>query len=608
MRATLSLILVLVLGAGALAHNGEVPPSPPPNIIPGPDVNLPTPDGNRRPDPNTNPNRPTRPPRPNRPDRPGRPNTGRIGPEDPLYGTSSADWTNWWSQNRERFLGLKVLIQARIASARTGASPHFFGEGGAKNVTGEREREARNEIFTALLKAATDRNSDLSTSALVALGKTGDARAVETMVKLGDDMKRDKTVREAALLGLGLIGSSDSGIRIYLTGVLENEKRDSRERAFAALGLGFLGNSGSIPILMERARTPERRNDLPAASILALGLLGDEIVVADLTRALSGPPERREQDDMLRMYIAAALGRLGSRAAIPALSRALLDREKEVRRQAVLSLGGLVRPEDGKMVKLLLKVLTTDRDSVTRGFAAVSLGEIGADSAADALLYTYRKGDSVEVPFAALGLGILARASGKAAVVEKIGGFLRGQLKASGNSAERRVLAIAVGLAGDRSAVPILLKILSSGGDAELRGYAAIALGLIGDERAAKDLRAVLDGKGDHILQRKAAIALARIGDPAAVDALFKLLREGKSQFARGSAAMALSFGLHPIQAKPLVEVLANEGEPDAIRTLAALALGRIAEDRPLPSLARLGERLNTVQKLDAISEALSIF
>ena len=33
MRATLSLILVLALAAGAFAHNGEVPPSPPPNTF-----------------------------------------------------------------------------------------------------------------------------------------------------------------------------------------------------------------------------------------------------------------------------------------------------------------------------------------------------------------------------------------------------------------------------------------------------------------------------------------------------------------------------------------------------------------------------------------------
>jgi HEAT repeat protein len=522
----------------------------------------------------------------------------------PSSGPGLSHWTYWWNLNREPLLDLRGLGRKRLAAQTDEAGPHFLGRRTGGKGTDPAVDAARVKIVETLRQAARDRSEDVATGAIIALGKAGDADSAALLMELAKSRKAHGTVNESAALALGMIGDGSEEVRAFLAALAADDRAADRTRAFALLGLGYLGNPGAVPTLIFRSRARESRKDVPAAALLGLGLLGDEIVVPDLSRLLSGRPSARERDDVLRAHCAAALGMIRSRSALPAVVRALGDRDKEVRRQAALSLGALAKPEDAGAVKALLRLLGNDRDAQTRAFAAVSLGEIGATIAADSLLNAYRKGDSTVVPYAALGLAFLARNGG---MTEKIAPVLRGQLGSRGSNDLRGALAIALGILGDRPSVKPLIRVLEKRGDPALRAHVAIALGLIGSDEARPALRAAVAERSSPDLQREAAIALGLLGDREAADILETLVRSGRTEYVRGSAALALGRLATPQKASALREYLADDGNPATTRAFVAVALGLVLDRADVPMLSRVGEHFNHRMATEAEIEVLTL-
>ncbi len=623
-RAIFSLLILSLLAPAVLAHGGTY--RGPRGITPGTRIpsDPPPPGTPRSPGPVTPPEQPGTPQLPpltpggqsgpiTGPNRsPGSPATpGPTAPPRRAGGATSqgpglSHWVYWWNLNRERILNLRELQAARLRERTTESSPHVLGEGGERNARNSAADDPRPAIVAALILAADDSNADVATGAILALGKTGDASAIPVLMRLVNRKSADPTIRESAALALGMLGRPEPGVRAFLTEIAGDRDRRWRTRAFAALGLGFLGDSGAVPSLMSLWRGKADGNEVPTSALLGLGLLGDEIVVPDLVRALSGRSDRRERDDRLRAHAAAALCMIRSRAAVPALMRALSDREVEVRRQSVLSIGAMAGPEDQAVIKLLLQVLLRDRDAQTRAFAAVSLGEIGSPTAADALLYAYRKDSSVVVPYAAFGLALLARNSKADGIAERIVPFLRGEFLERKNQDLRGALALAVGIAGDRPSVEPLRKLLRKSGAPTLRGHAAMALGLIGAVEAAPDLRSALTDGADPIVKREVALALGLLGDREATRILIDLVKNGKTEFVRGSAAAAVGRLADSATALTLMRILLDRENPDTTRAFVAVALGLAMDSHEVPLLSRIGEHFNHRMVLAAVAEILT--
>ena len=104
----------------------------------------------------------------------------------------------------------------------------------------------------------------------------------------------------------------------------------------------------------------------------------------------------------------------------------------------------------------------------------------------------------------------------------------------------RRYLALVLGKAGDREALPLLIEAAQvSQADAETRIYALWSLGAIGDPAARPALEeAARDG--DAGVRKTAAYALGALGDRAAIPALEPLLADGVPDV-RWNAALALA-------------------------------------------------------------------
>lgn len=168
----------------------------------------------------------------------------------------------------------------------------------------------------------------------------------------------------------------------------------------------------------------------------------------------------------------------------------LRDRDEFVRREAAYALG-LAR--SGAGLSALSNALETDKQPSVRGAAAVALGQIG---------------DAAAVPALA---GALSRR------LQATGFFNRlRRRKIEEDEFVRRAAAVSLGQIGSREAVPVLVETLANARTPDdVRREAARALGLIGDPAAVPALRSVLTHR-DPYLSRIAFEALRRLDQTTA--------------------------------------------------------------------------------------------
>jgi len=108
---------------------------------------------------------------------------------------------------------------------------------------------------------------------------------------------------------------------------------------------------------------------------LALGRLKSPAAVPDLSSALTNP------DPETRIYSALALGQIGDRRATPALAAAMSDEDPGVRKSAAYALGGLGDPAGAEALRGALHEGEVD----LTWNAAVALARLGDPSGADVL-------------------------------------------------------------------------------------------------------------------------------------------------------------------------------------------------------------------------------
>ena len=534
---------------------------------------------------------------------------GSRAPADPSPGDSPGpgSWTSTWRLNREALLDLRGLQEERLKASTPESTPHVFGESGGRPLPKEEgDNRAWNDLMKTLMTAARDKNRDVATGAVIALGKAGDVRARKLLIELVEDDNAHATVNESAALAIGMIGGGLDERR-FLERVMKDERYRTRTRAFAALGLGFLGDVGALPALMIQAKAKEPSRDVPICAILAMGLLGEEMIVPDLSRRLSGAKGLREKDNYLRAWYSAALAKIASGSAIPAVLSSFSDDYVEVRRQAAFSAPALAGPENTQVVSALIAALRGDRDKGVQAFSALALGQMGTPLAWPELQRAYSKGSPILQPYAALAMGFLARALTDPDQKQTVLKFLRREFQTVAALQVRGSMAIALGIAQDRDAIPALLKVLNGKGAPDPRAHVAIALGLIGGEDAKPALRKALLERTSPTLQREAALALGLLGDRDAATILLKIVKEGSSEYVRGSAAVALGRLATPETAGALKAIVDDATGPATTRAFACVALGLVMDRRPEPILSKISHHLNHSMAEAAILEALSI-
>lgn len=552
------------------------------------------------PKPITSGSRPT----PNRPSTTGTPGAPGQAKGSALMGkkrgkVANVSVSDWWRRNRATYVDVRARYHGAFAvTPDAGASSH--------RPTAER---IAHDVLPLLEQLAGERG-EVGATALVALARATahDHGGSTVPVAMRALAAADGRFPEFVALALGI--SRDPAARMPLRLVLSSDQAGAplvgetdavpaRVAAYAALALGQVGDAEDARWLAELVGDVKRSAEVRSLALLGLARLvevGDprDGVVARLVPLLHD----ESLLESVRALIPQVLVKSGDPVAIAAVTRFLAEFRKPlaVRRAAALALGQL-DVIDGALARRLLASSERDPDALTRAYAALALGSLGAGvdrsdggdeaapSAAELVLY-HRDGIRGQLtqhgdrPWRMIAAALHARRDPNA--LPLVEAELVAALTQESDAALRGAAALALGLAGATGAGDVLLARLDGESHPEARALAAEALGLIGDARARLPLQRLLaEGAGD-LVHYHAAIGLALLADGDTVDALLEAFSTTASD---------------PVRSM-LTRALGELGDAGAIERLSLLALDPNATERT---------RARAVAALGMIAEAGSI-
>jgi len=358
-------------------------------------------------------------------------------------------------------------------------------------------------------------------------------------------------------------------------------------------------NPKEIASLIEKLKTNDER-ELDAA-IKKLGKIGEPAIPA-LMKAL------QDKNLLVRRSAAEALKQIG-RPAIPALAKALKNSDANVRTMAAGALGSI--GAEAKTALPQLVPLLQDSDADVRSNAAEALGGIGAEAktALPQLVPLLKDSDADVRSNAAEALGRIG-AEAKTALPQLV------PLLQDSAPKVRSSVAEALGRIGAeaKTALPQLVSLLQDS-HPKVRSSAAFALGKIGAEAktALPQLVSLLQDS-DADVRRDAAFALGSLGAEAktALPQLVSLLKDSNADV-RSSATFALgSLGAEAKTVLPQLVSLLKDSDPK-VRTSAAEVFESLGAEAKtvLPQLVSLlkdpapGVKTNAANTL--VSIALSL-
>lgn len=578
---------------------------------------------------------------PSVPPPPGIPPTGGPGaptPSAPPVSTGArpvasetTSWETWWEFNKEEFLEQRSTTASVPVS---GSDDFYLGARRAEarvDLLAPTEADLADKIVPALGKLlGKERNRDIATACLVALGKIGrDGPGVDLEAALAAQIARDdQEVRETAVLALGIAGR-DRALPLLASLVRDDkdgrrlsdrEEVADRTRAFAAYGLGLLAMRSDDaarkqevhdllwPLLGDRDL---QNRDLRTAAVNALGILRCQPERAAHKRLLWQTVEELlgwfqrdlgRSDELVQAQAPIAIARLLGRGATDLhqkckahFAAALVSRDKRsnpILQSAALALGMLLLPEerhadDGAFADALQHHWLKGHDRHARYFALIALGRIGGAANREFLLTAYeRSSKGTERPWAALALGLLAAAgAARGEVDETVARRLLEDLQAIQNNEVQGALAVSLGLTGYTPAAATVMRILRDH-EAEqvMAGYLCVSLALLGERAAVPALAAILErSERRPFLLQQCAVALGRLGDRDASLRLLAMMQKSESV----AVLAALAVGIGRIGDRRSIEPLLAMVDDDELTKLArafvCAALGGIGDKDRLP-------------------------
>jgi HEAT repeat protein len=298
---------------------------------------------------------------------------------------------------------------------------------------------------------------------------------------------------------------------------------------------------------------------------------------------------------------ASLLGRLRAKEAVPALIQALS--EPEAARQAAEALGEIGDPVAVEPLIALLR--GPEEDSDIRVVAMQSLGKLKDPRAVPVLLEIIgREGNEALWSAAAEALGTMGDLSAVPGLVK---------LLSSDKSGVRSIAVRTLGTLKANAAAPALVDTLKVEQSESFKYSLAIALGNIGDPAGAEGLAQLAFTQGDSVVTgriRQAAVeGLGKMGDAGAAP-LIRVLSQSESEGTRVAAAKQLGDMNSVAAVKALGDAISLDPS-GKVSSEAALALGRLNDPSAVQALvAALDAMSNSdlfLNRADAPIEALAL-
>jgi len=225
------------------------------------------------------------------------------------------------------------------------------------------------ESAPALLKALQDKEYKVRAMAVLGMGKP-DAGPEAVAAILGSLKDEWSDVRRRAATALGVVGPKNEAATAALVALVEGGDKSSEVRQAAADALHrFGGEKGTVQALAKALKD----RDLHVRSMTAWSLARIGPQAREATGALLAAID--EEPAWVRLSVMNALGAIGAeKGVVPALIKALGDKEWEVRERACGALGRIGGPA-AEALPALEKALT-DESAEVRKLAAYAIGKI----------------------------------------------------------------------------------------------------------------------------------------------------------------------------------------------------------------------------------------
>ncbi len=494
---------------------------------------------------------------------------------------SRIDWQEWWIRNEHLIVGSEKRNVTRSGSA----------------VSMDDLSPEMKSLVAFLMKQMKHDYWDVRAASAIALGKVGLVNdEIRGVLESAASSDGEKSVRESAVLALGMIGSAKSSF--LLCRMLEDkDKVDHEIRAYCALAMGLMKDTSNLQAL-RKAAIDERKDEVRAAAVTALGLIGDEGSARVLVDIFTG-----QDEECIRALAATALGKIGVKeiCLIPNRNNSKVDLRRQferhlvnketrdcVRQSIAMVLG---RIGDDKTEAVLKGVVTSDRDDAVRAFAMLSLARIrragAGDGSGSAVLRGVLRTEKRTVLrcYAALAAGL----SGDA----ESGRQLREIFESGEHQDVRAAAALALGMLKDETSMPLLgAEIAKPRGPGEARRFSCIALGLIGNPGAKSCLVEVLEKVADPYFKWSAAMGLAKLGDKSSIGLLLDKLSSG-STVVKEASIRAIGCFRDESTIAPLIERFGLESNRE-IQAMYVVALGCIGDSSgEIPVLRQVSQDFN---------------
>jgi hypothetical protein len=537
----------------------------------------------------------------------------------------------WWFFHREEFLDLKRVL------ARGGVrSRDELVEIAAKTQSAQ--------VREALCAALEQReHPELTLGAMLAAARIGDGGEHPELLHFGPRIRAllsspRSELADLAALSLGVLTSSSE------LSALESVLRDNeagrklvgarsvsqRQRCFAAYGLGLYGartQDKRERQIIARAltdmlqREDGRSLELDVACIQAFSIVPLPMERAESrtaawisrqtqVRFLSEFAARPTLGQQVEAHALVALGEL-ARHSSPSVAEQALTRSFQrlrdpatpasIRAGAVHALAAAgdadADPLDAHIGSELVRSAQL-RDMSERASGLIGLAQTARragtgetplarrEALRKELLAGLESGRARVAAWSALALGVLEHGvmSEGSAADGATCAALRKAMSSSQTTEERSALAIAIGLSRDPEGAAMLHEALEADCEDTLRGYLALGLGLAGRTESAPALRELaLGSKNKPFLLEQSAVALALLGDRTHAPVLIEQLKESRSLAAQAWLSRVIGMISESESVPALLQILQNEKLGQDPRAQAALALGRILDQEPLP-------------------------
>lgn len=593
------------------------------------------------------------------PDAPRRPDPATAAVAD------FTTWDVWWAHNRAEYFDFdSVFARIHPPTGPAGIVDASAPLSGMRRA-GVTDARIASDVLPALRAAlGADPDALVEHALMLAIARIGvEPGARDDVTPLLAQRLADGhfAVREGAVIALGVLGTSAACD--HLAALLTDAKPGralvdagdvpTRMRALAAQALGVAAARSTDGVSAEfaahhlaqvlRARKGEQ-DEVLAACLVGLGLalepLSDQAhtregeAFAAETELLFELLDEPRLDDEVKAQVPVTLARLVSAGSVlrkERVARRLMQladprsrEDKELRRGAVLALGRLGDGDEDDVdhdIRAALQAALGDRDSVTRGFAALALGECSGRPGAGAgdplaggretalfFAQKLRNTKSQLKPWIGLGLGVLGHGLAREGrLMRREGADALLALTDDVRSPDRAsAYAIGAGLAGDARAVQPVEARFAKLNERALRGEVAVALGLLGDRGALDTLRdATLRGMHDPDLMVGAAIGRALLGDQTVVPSLLAAKDECDCSTSRYGVMRALAWTGDGRAVAPLLELIADQDGASYQRAFAAEALGWIADRHARPWASRVSAGMQYLAAPETWSDPL---